>query len=54
MAAVTTAQAHTVACPACMARRGEACTQPTDTARRPVRWVHLAREDAYLGAQDTR
>lgn len=31
-------------CPACQARAGEPCTQPTNTARKPVSWFHLARE----------
>lgn len=30
-------------CPNCHSKPGEACTQPTDTGRRPVAWVHLSR-----------
>lgn len=32
-----------VGCPACQAKPGEPCTQPTDTGRRSVRWYHHAR-----------
>lgn len=31
-------------CPNCQAKPGEPCTQPTNTARRPVRWYHFARD----------
>jgi len=41
-------RAQTVACPACHATAGEPCTAPTDTGRRIVRWVHVARGDALL------
>jgi len=51
MSNVTRAQAHTVACPNCYAQPGKPCTQPTDTGRTPVQWVHLAREAAYEKAQ---
>lgn len=37
---------RSVPCPACQAKAGEKCTAPTDTGRRPVEWVHLAREVA--------
>ena len=36
-----------VPCTSCNAARCEPCTQSTDASRRPVTWVHLAREDAY-------
>ena len=36
-----------VVCPACNAQPGKACTQPTDRARRPVRWTHFARQRLY-------
>lgn len=35
-----------VVCPACQARPYLRCTAPTDFTRRPVDWVHLARQDA--------
>ncbi|UVF61619.1 hypothetical protein SEA_GENAMY16_66 [Gordonia phage Genamy16] len=35
-----------VDCPNCLAKPHERCTQPTDTGRKPVRWVHLKRENA--------
>ena len=38
-----------VPCPNCQAKPGERCTQPTDTGRRPVDWVHAARHDAAIG-----
>lgn len=47
MSEVTVAQAQTVACPNCAAPAGQPCTQPTDMSRRPVTWVHLAREAKY-------
>jgi hypothetical protein len=31
-------------CPACNAAPGSPCTAPTDTSRRPVGWIHSARE----------
>ena len=34
------------ACPNCQSGPGEACTQPTDTGRAAVSWVHMARESA--------
>lgn len=40
------AAARTVTCPNCQSGPGQLCTQPTDTGRRPVGWVHLARHDA--------
>lgn len=49
----TTAQAQTVACPTCQAPAHSPCTQPTNTGRKPVGWVHHARaaivdrEDGY-------
>lgn len=33
-------------CPACQAPAGSPCTQPTDTGRKPVKWVHLGRQEA--------
>lgn len=36
---------YEVACPACLARPGEPCTQATDTGRKPVTWFHVSRED---------
>lgn len=36
-----------VVCPTCNAAPGSACTQPTDRARRPVRWTHFARQRLY-------
>lgn len=33
-----------VKCPNCQSGPGRKCTQPTDTGRKAVRWVHLARE----------
>ena len=36
--------AYAVECPACMVPAGDRCTVPTETSRRPVDWVHFARE----------
>lgn len=33
----------TVRCPTCQAPPGSPCTQPTDSSRRDVTWVHSAR-----------
>lgn len=44
--------AYAVQCPACMAPEGERCTAPTDTSRRPVDWVHYARETEALKASE--
>lgn len=33
-----------VTCPACFARVGEPCTQPTDSSRRNVSWFHASRK----------
>jgi hypothetical protein len=42
-----------VDCPACFSPAGTACTAPTDTSRKPVRWYHLAREDyARRGSEE--
>lgn len=38
---------NAIACANCNAPAGKACTQPTDTGRRPVTWVHTTRLDAY-------
>lgn len=38
---------RSVICPACNAQPGRPCTQPTNTGRREVSWVHDAREAAY-------
>lgn len=32
-----------IQCPACLAKAGHPCTQPTDTGRRDVAWIHLSR-----------
>lgn len=48
-----TAAARTMTCPACQSGPGQLCTQPTDTGRRPVGWVHLARHAAYRAYLDT-
>jgi hypothetical protein len=32
-------------CPACNAKPGQPCTQPTDTSRRNVSWFHYPREE---------
>jgi hypothetical protein len=49
---VTRAQAHTVGCPTCAAHPNKPCTQPTDTGRTAVPWVHLSREAEYLRVQE--
>lgn len=36
---------RTVACPACNAQPSQPCTAPTVEGRRPVSWVHMARQD---------
>ncbi|QFG13570.1 hypothetical protein PBI_LAMBO_61 [Gordonia phage Lambo] len=41
-------KALTVKCPNCDSEPYERCTQPTDSARKHVRWVHLAREHAAI------
>ena len=33
-----------VQCPACLSQPGKPCTQPTDTGRKAVDWVHYSRE----------
>ncbi len=35
-----------IMCPACLARPGKPCTQPTETSRKNVSWFHFARIDA--------
>lgn len=45
---VTLQQAMSVACPACHSKPGKPCTQPTNTGRKPVAWVHLVRESAFM------
>lgn len=47
--------AHAVMCPSCHAAAGQPCNAPTDTGRRIVSWVHMAREDAWqsIGRQPT-
>lgn len=52
MSTVTVAQAQTVVCPNCNAQPDRPCTQPTDTGRTNVSWVHLARESAYMKARE--
>lgn len=42
------ALAHT--CPACLSRPGEKCTEPTNTGRRAVGWLHFSRTDLLEGA----
>lgn len=32
-----------VFCPNCHAQPGKTCTQPTNTGRTPVPWLHLSR-----------
>lgn len=49
---ITVAQAQTEVCENCNAQAGQPCTQPTDTGRKPVAWVHLIREDAYRRTQE--
>lgn len=44
---ITIQQAQSVQCPNCNAQPGTPCTQPTNTTRKPVGWVHLTRESAY-------
>lgn len=34
-----------VTCPNCQARPGEPCTQPSNTKRIPVTWMHLSRHE---------
>lgn len=41
-----------IACPACMVSGGERCTVATETGRKPVNWVHLAREAALIQLGD--
>lgn len=43
--------AYAVECPACQVPAGEKCTTPTDRSRRPVEWVHFAREALALEQQ---
>ena len=40
-----------IACPNCQVAAGERCTVPTDTARRPVNWIHSARIDAVTNPE---
>lgn len=40
-------QTGEVTCPACNAKPGKPCTVPTDTGRRAVNWLHLARVKPY-------
>jgi len=49
----TKAQAQAVVCPVCNAQAGQPCTQPSNTTRTPVAWVHLARESECERAQHT-
>ena len=35
--------AYTFKCPDCNSEPGAKCTVPTDNSRKPVRWVHHAR-----------
>jgi hypothetical protein len=48
---VTTADAQTVECPACQSPAYRPCTQPTNTGRLPVTWVHKSRELAWQARQ---
>jgi hypothetical protein len=36
-------RAYNFVCPACASPIGSKCTEPTDTGRRPVTWIHNAR-----------
>lgn len=36
-------RAYFYACPNCQSPVGEKCTQPTDTGRKPVSFIHSAR-----------
>lgn len=47
MATKKTETVLAVSCPNCQAKPGEPCTQPTDTGRRPVAFVHSARITAF-------
>lgn len=38
-----------VTCPACHALKGQPCTAPTDTSRKPVAWFHSDRTDLAVG-----
>ena len=44
----TTTEARAIACPTCNALAHHPCTQPTDTGRIAVPWVHMAREVMLL------
>lgn len=44
--------ASTVFCKNCQSKPGFACTQPTDTGRKPVPWYHSVREQDALEAAD--
>ncbi len=33
----------TTVCPVCQSKPGQLCTQPTDTTRKPVNWMHTDR-----------
>jgi hypothetical protein len=48
---MTPSEAQSVLCPVCQARPGHPCTQPTDTGRRNVGWVHKTREFAWRSTQ---
>lgn len=43
-----------VVCPGCNAQPGKPCTQPTDTGRRPVTWMHLTRYAEDTGIRELR
>ena len=49
---VAITQALSVICPNCGSVWDKSCTQPTDTGRRAVPWVHLAREAEYLDSRE--
>lgn len=38
-----------VVCPNCNAQPGQPCTQPTETGRRNVQWIHYARFGRMTG-----
>lgn len=38
--------AKMVDCPNCQSKANAKCTQPTESGRKAVRWVHSAREQA--------
>lgn len=45
---MTITRGQTVPCPTCLATAGQPCTVPTDSGRRAVTWVHVARGEQLL------